>query len=95
MQALNSFETACWLQARRRHAEAAAALADVLAQSPDFAPAHANFALCQSALKQNILARHHAEKAIELEPKPSGISLHSVAGADRPFRLGAWGCQHA
>lgn len=68
MQALTSFETACWLYERRRFAEAAAALTDVLVQKPDYAAAHALLALCQWSLKQFSLAKHHAERAVELEP---------------------------
>lgn len=51
-----------------RSLDAAAYLLDVLVQHPDFAPAHALLALCRLSLKQNVLAKHHAERTIELEP---------------------------
>src|SRR5258708_24696 len=68
VNSLDGFATAQGMFERHRHTEAASALADVLSESPEFAPAHALLAQCQYALKQNLLARHHAEKAVELEP---------------------------
>lgn len=68
MNTLEQFAAAQFLFEAHRHAEAAAALTNVLSAKPDFASAHALLALCQSALKQDLLAKHHAEKAIELEP---------------------------
>jgi tetratricopeptide (TPR) repeat protein len=68
MNFLDRFGTAQLLFDRQCHAEAATALAEVLSALPGFAPAHALLALCQFALKQDLLAKHHAEKAVELDP---------------------------
>ena len=68
MSSLNRFDTAQWMFDRQRYAEAIAVLMDLLGENPGLAPIHALLALCQCALRQNALAVHHAEKAVELAP---------------------------
>ena len=68
---INRLKNAQSLYNRNQFAEAVQVLADELGENPHCAPAHLLMALSQSNLKQDALAKHYAEKAVELASKDS------------------------
>lgn len=68
MDATRDLTQAQWLFSLQRYNQAADLLIQALTRNPEDADAHALLAMTRCALKQDVLAKHHANKAVELQP---------------------------